>query len=50
MLVVEGTTASLDELKALHVAIDEVQMMHRIPTDGRHNAKIDYAALAKHFR
>lgn len=47
VLVVEGEKPDRAELKALHVTIDEVQVMRHIPTDGRHNAKIDYEALRK---
>lgn len=47
-LVVEGEGEGLRErLVALHPGIDVVQLMGRIPTDPRHNAKIDYARLRK---
>ena len=50
LLVLEGTGGSdgaLEDLVALHTDIDEVRVLPRIPTDPRHNAKIDYASLRK---
>jgi acyl-coenzyme A synthetase/AMP-(fatty) acid ligase len=50
VLVIEGTQPDLGELRALHTIIDDVQLMGRIPTDRRHNAKIDYAALRRQLQ
>jgi acyl-CoA synthetase (AMP-forming)/AMP-acid ligase II len=40
---------AVDKLHAAvaHADIDEVRVVRRIPVDGRHNAKIDYAALRR---
>ena len=47
LLVVSGERENMSELVALHPAIDRVQAVTHIPTDRRHNAKVDYEALAK---
>lgn len=44
-LVVQGQSPDVESLQALHPAIDNVVVMAKIPTDRRHNAKIDYGAL-----
>ena len=46
VLAVEGSGDQQD-LVALDPAIDEVRVVGRIPTDKRHNAKVDYIALRK---
>jgi acyl-CoA synthetase (AMP-forming)/AMP-acid ligase II len=50
-LVVEpspgGVAPDLSALRALHPALTRVVTQRSIPTDPRHNAKIDYAALRK---
>ena len=48
-LVVEGADPDVEALQALHPAIDNVVVMAKIPTDRRHNAKIDYVALRNHL-
>ena len=48
LLVLESTGApgaGLEDLVALDPGIDEVRLVPRIPTDPRHNAKIDYVKL-----
>ncbi|MBT9556211.1 MAG: AMP-binding protein [Myxococcales bacterium] len=49
VLVVEGVAAS-DGLERVHPAIRRVITVKRIPTDRRHNAKIDYRALRQQLR
>ena len=44
-LVVGGDSVDEAALGRLHPAIDTVRRLRKIPTDRRHNAKIDYAAL-----
>jgi olefin beta-lactone synthetase len=46
ILFVEGNTASLSGDLAW-AKLDEVRAVRRIPVDRRHNAKVDYPALAK---
>jgi len=46
VLAVEGSGDQQD-LVALDPALDEVRVVGRIPTDKRHNAKVDYIALRK---
>ena len=47
ILAVEGEGPGLQDLVGLDPHIDEVRVLRSIPTDKRHNAKIDYAALLK---
>jgi acyl-CoA synthetase (AMP-forming)/AMP-acid ligase II len=49
VLVVEGIASSAG-LERVHPAIRRVITVKRIPTDRRHNAKVDYGALRRQLR
>ena len=47
ILAVEGEGELVRSMEPFHPDIDEVRVLRRIPTDARHNAKVDYPALKK---
>jgi olefin beta-lactone synthetase len=49
VLVADGPGVT-DALKRIHPAISRVVTVRRVPTDRRHNAKIDYATLRRQLR
>ena len=50
VLVVEGAIEKVQELVGDDTGIDRLLAIPRMPTDVRHNAKIDYAKLQRWLR